>query len=397
MMFTQLFDIATRIIKWDKSLGIQTNGESNDYPERMRRLKENSVTASMASDKMFKFVSGKGFGDEADKIKIGKVRITDFADDIAHDIVDDRGVFVHVNYSYNVDKGKFYINRAKVVPFENGRIGEIDDRHYNGKILTYYDWCGNIKKSKIGVYDVFNPDKEVILAQIKKAGGIKHYKGQILYYNMDRRKVYPLSRIHAVHNDCDSESLASIYKQRTLKHGFFGKTLIITRSLVGKALEMDFTPDGIKRLHKATTERQKFKEAWSQFIGVENYGEALHMEVDFAGDDLEKSILIKNIESKIDPELFSGAESSVRTNILMAYNNLPEMLVKTENSVFGNSGKAFQEAQLSYQDSTQKERGIVEDIVNEIYLLTEQGENKPPLVIKKLIDEPIEQTETQTT
>ena len=63
---------------------------------------------------MSKFVMGKGFGEEEDKILINGKLITDILDDLTKDIVDDRGTFVHVRYNGNLDVHSFKVLNFKV-------------------------------------------------------------------------------------------------------------------------------------------------------------------------------------------------------------------------------------------------------------------------------------------
>ena len=64
------------------------------------------------------------------------------------------------------------------------------------KIAVHPDWSGKtrkgkalqVKKENIDYIDVFNPQKDVILAQIEAAGGIEYHKGQILWVSMAGKK-----------------------------------------------------------------------------------------------------------------------------------------------------------------------------------------------------------------
>ena len=76
---------------------------------------------------------------------------------------------------------------------------------------------------------------------------------------------------------------------------------------------------------------------------------------------------IQQIESKIDDELFEYTESSVRENILVAFNNLPAGLIKTnETSLFGNSGEAIREMKRTYWENTTKERNLLTSVINQL-------------------------------
>ena len=364
MITTSLLSIYKKLVAWDKKLEIYTNGADNAYPERMERFRNNSITATMASNTMIQFLLGKGFG-EADNLKIGNVKLIDLADDIARDIVDNRGVFIHVNYDANFDISDF-----NVIPFEQCRVGEKDSKEYNGKILIYKDWSSKVDKNKVQILNVFNPKKEVVQYQIEKVKGIENYKGQVFYYNMDNKYYYPLARIDAVSFECDNEYQASLYKNELLRRGFFGKTLVVTRPLIDAGFIEQTLLSGdaaqIAVLRNQESEREAFKQGLKKFIGVGEIGGVMHLEVDFAGEKLDDAILFKNIESNIDPDLFKFTEDAAVSKILMAFNNLPVSLVKSESSLFGQGGDSLRVAKETYWENTWKERNLLETILNDL-------------------------------
>lgn len=393
---TTFIDIAKRIIGFDKKLSIQQNGADNLYTERMEAYRNNSVTASMASIVMTQYIVGKGF-EGFNNVKIGKERLIDITNDLAESIVNNRGAFIHVNYNANLDISDF-----SVLPFSYCRLGEKDSKDYNGKILVSKDWSSNPKEEDLSVVDVFNENKSVTLAQVNKCKGdtieekIGNYKGQILFFNMDRKYFYPLSRINPVFNDCDSEAQASIYKNELLRRGFFGKTLVVTRPLIDEGFYDDKSDEGIRVLREAESERENFKSTIKDFIGAEGAGGALHLELDYAGDKLDEGIMFKNIESNIDDKLFEFTENSVLGNILMAYNNLPIALVKSPDSaLLGNSGDALNVAKLTYSENTTTERQIVESLIN---LLVSKMDNEQVnnLKIKPLISTEVGESEAES-
>ena len=390
-MKVSVLDYLKRLVKWDSKLEIYTNGIDNAYPERMERLKNNSVTSKTASNIMVQYLLGKGFG-EADKVMVGKnLKLIDFAEDVAEDIVDQKGFFVHVNYNLNYE-----ISSLKVLPFNSCRLGKKDSDKYNGKILIKEDWSDAKEVAK--VIDVYNPKKDVLEAQINEAGSIDKYKGQVLYYNIDNKYYYPLSRIDAVQNDCDSEAQASVYKNQLLRKGFFGKTLVVMPPLVDDTIQEHIYIDGKQTINPEyqhlRSEADKTKATIEEFIGAENAGGAMLMEMEFAGDDIEKTILFKNIESNLEPDLFKNVEESVRENILIAYNNLPIDLVKVSSGL-SNSGEAVLQNKLMYQENTTKERNILEKVVNDL-MKRFDGYNGEYLTIKKLVDDTTDRQDGST-
>lgn len=360
-----VLDIIKRAVKWDKKLEIYQNGEDNLYPERIDRIINNSVTAKMASEMMAQYLLGKGFG-EADNFQINNdQKLIDFAIDVADSLVRQRGVAIHFDYNLNFEE----VN-PKVIDFTKIRLGKKDSKHYNGKIIFKNDWLETAEEPII--FDVFNRNLDVIKAQIKNAGSIKKYKGQILYINLDSRYYYPLSRVDAVLNDCDSESQAAIYKNMILRKGFFGKTVIMTPPLVSNdEPEMIVNDAGQLVRNRQFTVRQAeadvVKQTIEKFIGSENAGGALMIESPDFINGIDSIFKIQTINSELDDKMFEYTESSVSKNILMAFNNLPVSLVKSPDSaMFGNSGASLLEARKMYWENTGKERNMLETIVNDI-------------------------------
>lgn len=371
-MKTMLIEIWKRLTPFTKSTEIYANDTDNAYPERMDRLINNSVTAKSAANIMVQYLIGKGYGVDNDALIVNRdknLKLIDFADDVADDLVKQRGVFIHVNWN-----ALYQIVDMAVIPYEWCRVGKTDSKDYAGKIVVHKEHA-KCKKGEGQLIDVFNPRKKVIDAQVEKAGSWENYKGQILFINMDSKLIYPLSRIDSVAEDCDSEAQAAIYKNQLLRKGFFGNTLVVTRPLVGDGLEGN-------ALSEAESEREKFQQSIKDSLGAANAGGVLCIEMDFAGEKLDDAILIKQIESKMDDKIFSYTEDSVQDNILVAFNNLPVGLIKTNDSaLFGNSGEAIVEMKRTYWENTSKERSLLTATIN---MLLSKSQDHSDRIIKPI-------------
>jgi len=387
---SNIIEVYKKVVKFDKKLGIIKNGDDNLYPERADRFINNSVTAKTCSKIMATYLAGKGWG-EADNIITNKAkgtRLKKFTENIAISFAKQRGVFIHVNYNANFKPSSY-----EVLPYSNCRLGKKDDNKYNGKIGVSYKWEENPKEEDVTFFDVFNSNEKIIQSQIESSKGgtflekLKNYKGQILYVNIDDEYIYALSQIDAVMNDCDSEAQASVYKNKSLRKGFFGKTLIITKPLLG-SIE-DYTDE--KEWAMASSERENFKETIQQFIGAENVGDALHLELQYEDEaGIDKAIFFKDISSNINDKLFSYTEESVFRNILMAFNSIPPAIVRPENSVFSASGESIKSMQLVYQDNTESERtSLVETVkmLMELYYAPVNNLQLIPLIKEDVINQ----------
>ena len=105
----------------NKTLGIQSYGEQNDYPQRVREIVEASVTGKSCYNTYRKFIYGRGFRNE----EFAKAVINskgDTADSLllseSDDLAMNGGVAIHVNYDAN-----FNIVTACHIPFECGVLG----------------------------------------------------------------------------------------------------------------------------------------------------------------------------------------------------------------------------------------------------------------------------------
>ena len=364
-MKIDVVEIDKKIVKWDGKLEIYTNGIDNAYSERVDAIKNNSITAKMASEMMTRFIIGGGLG-LADKYKISdNQKLIDFANDLTQEIVDNKGCFIHFDYNLNFEP--IY---PKIIPFERCRIGKKDSNDYNGKIYFKNNW--NDKKEDPIIFDVYNNDKQIVASQIEKAGVIQKYKGQILYINLDRKYIYPLSRIDSVLNDCDSEAQASVYRNQLLRKGFFGKQIIVTQPLVTND-EPETIINEIGDLvtnplwMRKNSEADEVKNTLTSFIGAENAGGALVLQASNLDGKIDDVFKIIKIDSTMDDKMFEYTENITSKNILMAYNNLPVGLVKNPDSaMFGNSGESLKAMQELYYNNCDKERSIVEAIINDI-------------------------------
>jgi hypothetical protein len=402
---TELNKVYQREVPFDKKKEIYLNGEDNLYPERMDRFINNSVTARTATNLMIQNLLGSGFTEQQNKIIVNKSKqlsLYGFADDFANCKVRQRGVFVWVGWMLSTkNPGSYTIGAVDILPFYTCRIGKKDSEEYNGKILFSRKWHES-KQDDLVVFDVYNPDTKVIDAQLKKAGSFEKYKGQVLFINDDSDYFYPLSRIDAVQQDCDSEHQTAVYKNTLLRKGFFGKTTVITRPLVDNELPKEIRdPQSGELIRNAeyynqVSEAENFKKTIEDFVGAESVGGALHLEMDFDGENLEDSILFKNIESKIDDKLFAHTESSIRQNILIAFNNLPVGLIDPAPGVFGQSGEAIKAMQEMYWNNCTKEREQYLMILNDLWKRMEMYDNVPlsvTPVVKKERQEDLSLTE----
>ena len=376
--------------KYDAKLEIYPNGYDNLYTETAEYLRNESVTATMASDLMAQYLIGKGLG-AFDKVEVYGQKLQVIYSQIAKSVTDNKGCFI--KFSYNANYG---VAGFEVLDFKTCRIGRKDSKEYNGKILISKDWS-DVKKNKPLTYNVYNPDVDIVKYQMGILPKDKEsiifdkvlaFTGQVAFYTQMPEYHYPLSRYHSAFKDCNIERLGSVYVENLMLEAFMNKTMIVTRPLIEEGLvrESIENPNGtdaqIYRIAK--TEEEEFKSTIKDMVGVDNSGGILVMQVDFKGDKLEDALLVKSLDSNIKPDLFDAQIIKAQQKILVAFNNLPISLVKANETLFGAGGESLRVAKELFWESTSFERIFCEQIINDAMLQLDSVIVKEPIKVLPL-------------
>ncbi|KKM97931.1 hypothetical protein LCGC14_1163100 [marine sediment metagenome] len=347
------------LVKEVKQVGIESYDLDNNYPSRMERLINGSVTAKSSAGMLSRFLIGDGFKDEAlNKVEVGRDRyerpITAYKllRQIAHSISYYAGFYVRAQFDAN-------INVTKLVheDFRYCRFGKKDTQDYSGLIVVYNNWDkakGNkIEKRDLLRVHVWNMNESVIKSQVDKAGGFSKYNGQIFFGFEDEYYLYPLSPVDPVHYDADTERQISMFKNGEVRRGFFLKEII----------------------HHNRFETQKdaddFKKKMLQFQGGGHQASFMVLEGTFDEKGVLKegeNIKIEKIDQNIDDKIFETYEKSTVNNIRKAYNAIPQILVDYEDSKLGTtSGEALFQASAFYNQMTKELRRFISESFVEMF------------------------------
>lgn len=346
-------------VRENKSYGILNWDWDNAYPQRIRLLIEGSGRSVNCIETYARFIEGNGFKDQTFwKAKINGEGLTN--DKLLRENVMDyafnKGFAIHVNWNF-----KFQISSLNIMPFEFTRLGIPDDEKYVGKIAIHYDWaknyCRNIYKEDIEWIDVFNPNPDVIMAQVmlaaEKAGkkgdvaaGWENYKGQIFWYSSLGPSTYPKATLDSVIEDVDTDGQVKIFKNRLARYGFIDPVALIHK---GK--------------FQTEKERDEFKKGLKGFQGSEHEGNIMLIEVEVE----EQVPEFKNITTDNGKEKkFEHTESTIHENIRQVV-NVPPVLIG--DLVAGKLGTAqeINDACKFYSAITNKERRIFEETYQNLF------------------------------
>ena len=217
-----------------RQFGIASYGENNEYPEKVREIFEASPTGKGCLNTAIRFIFGNGFTDPNLAQFVVDRRGTK-GNQLLQKGVEDytyyQGFAFHVNYNALLE-----VSEVQSIPFEHCRICVNEDGMPDGRIAVYPDWTGRNKlikkrptKDLVKYYPAFNPDTNVLLAQIGEQG-IENYSGQVLYFSTEGHLTYPLSAYDPIMTEMSTEEGISTVLYRNAKHNFLPAGMLIKKA-----------------------------------------------------------------------------------------------------------------------------------------------------------------------
>jgi hypothetical protein len=333
----------------DKTLGIQTFGEKNDYPQQVMEIVGASGTGASCVDVYSKFISGQGFNDpDFFKLTVNRQGLSndELLSMVAFDFAMFNGFALHLNYNAN-----YRITQINPVPFETSRLGALNDKGVYDTVALHWDWGRRMtqlrkwSKEDIVTIDLFNPDPEVIKAQVEKAGGWHLYKGQVLYYSGARANNYPLPKFDSVLTDMSTEEGISNISYRNARNNFLMSGMLVN------ILDKSESEEQENETEESLLEYQGDEEACNVMYSSVKSIEEVPQIVDFSCKNYDKE--------------FSVTREKVKNDIGRSFNQPP--ILRAED-VGGNFGAdALKNAYDYYNSVTKVERLQVERIFSRIF------------------------------
>lgn len=323
----------------DKFRDCQKFDVDNLYPQNVSMIIGGSGTATSAADLFARFIIGRGFEKNGDKIinhhwhnlnKVFRRAVRDYSKYY--------GFALHYNYNAN-----FKIASIQHVPFENCRLGIEDDYGAVSKILVYDDWAMWYKKrilsAEIDKIDIFNPDPEVIESQVRKAGSFRKYKGQIRWFSFEGDYVYPRSPFDPILEDIETDGRIKNFKYKNIVTSFSASHIFVHYGVF-----------------ESDPKRQEFIDNLNEFQGDENAGAVFLVEL----DEDEKPPEIHDFKVVTHDKIFEYTEKSIQNNIRKML-RIPPVLIG--DLVTGRLGTAEEilDANILYNAFTEDDRKIFEE------------------------------------
>lgn len=345
-------------VSYLRQFGIQGFGDDNLYPQTLRNIIAASSTGSECAERYANFIEGNGFKD----IRFSEYVVNrkgDTVDDIhalvCPDVGDFDGMSLHINYNIFGE-----ICELNYVPFENCRLLEENSNGYVAKIAVHPDWSGKktragnplqVKKENIDFIDVFNPRKEVVLAQIEAAGGIEYYKGQILWISGGGKNVYPRSRADRVVTEMSTDEGLANVKFRNVRCNFLSAGIVITKK--GQSIAGEDS--------SGLNDNDGFSDMLGKLQGDTNSLKMLEVEI---SSDEEKPEFVDLSSKNYDKE-FSVTDASVVERIYSAYGQEPWYCIRIGK--VGFSGDILEDAFEYYNSIVSKQQRMIERAFQKIF------------------------------
>jgi len=358
-----------KTIKGDGVNGIVYFGENNDYPQLLEKIISGSVTATAVADRYASFLVGGGFNAEINNIIVGRdsrgkeVKVIDLLTHAAYSCSRFNGFYIHANLN-----AKGEVRNPSPRLFKNCRFAKPDDRGYTAKIGYHENWAADpdvypkFKKTDIKWYNIWDNNPKAIESQIKAAGGIDKYKGQIFFHFLDNNYIYPLSPFEQVYTDADSEAQISLYVNNEVRNGFSDKTLIQIPEEHSPGISYDEDGNEVRGETKAESVSDDIYN-WMGARGDKSI--VVEAATNDAGE--MEAFKIDTISSNINFKMFEGIEKVNTNRIRKAAKAIPDILIEYDSSNLGTtSGEAIIQATNFYNQMTAKDRASIGNALGEV-------------------------------
>ena len=330
-------------------LDMQSYGDDNLYPQNLQRITSASGTATTCLGRYAKFIEGGGMAEGGDTDINRHSNVDDLLHDIANDVASFGGFALHVNYNVLGE-----VTEVQHIPFESCRLSEPDGNGHVSHILVHPDWSGNKTRSgqKVRVnektverFPVFNPNRSVVISQISKVGGIDKYRGQIAWFSMAGRWVYPTPIYDAAITEISTDEGLGNIKYRNARNNFLTSCMLVTKKSVPK-----IDPDTGREIETQMISDEDLR----QFQGDENTSKMLVVELE---NDEDKPEVVPFPVKNYDKD-FSVTDASVVERIYAQFHQ--ELFHAIRIGKLGFSGDVMRDAYDYYAGEVTNEQRFIQ-------------------------------------
>ena len=323
------------------ALEIQSYGADNLYPQRLSDVLSASLTGVGCLNRYIKFIRGNGLEDTVTGATIIN-HTGETIDDIlfltAEDIARYGGFAWHIIYNAMAE-----VAGIRVIPFEWVRLHSADERGVISSVAVFDNWDGSRRKGgksyraskkTVKYLPVFTPDRDKVWEEIKSAGGVNYYTGQVLYVSSAGYLTYPLPRYDAAITDLSTDEGLANVKYRNVRCNFLPSGMLLSQK--GDDADDDTLSMSL-----------------TAFQGDVNVGKLMHITYD--NEESKPSFMPLDVKN-YDKE-FSYTEESTIARIYSAFDQ--EIFFRIRSGSVGFSTEMMTDAFNYYNACTTDERGMM--------------------------------------
>lgn len=330
----------------DQRYGVQNYDKDNLYPQRADETRNRSYTAKIAVEKTADFIYGKGFEDPLlAKLVVNSSRQT--LNKILNIISKDKALFTGFALHVKYNPFTYKITEITPVEFMYCRLGLPDDDGNVCDIKYHINWEQDPNKSlnrsfEPQSYPIFNPDPEVVKAQIEEYGFVD-YPGQILYWT-PKPGVYPLCAFDPAFDDAQTQSEIGVFQLSGIQNKFSAQHIF--------KYPGQFEND---------TKKAQFKDGIAEFQGAAGNGSMLVVEdPDGNAKQLVESIQMQNTD-KMHEFTSKNVKNAIRETMAVPAPILGQL---PENGMFNQ--EQIKDSYMFFNEVTSKPRNEIAEVIQEI-------------------------------
>jgi len=337
----------------DSSLGIMRWGRNNAFPQTLKTLIQKSGNSNPAVERTATFYMGEIQEIYEELIHPNGVTLFDVIKVCSTELAMFGGFAIHVNYNINGDIVNF-----RPLNITDLRFNQLDELNYSSKIGYHCDFGRNspidrmipaiLTSGSIRWFNRFNPNRETVKEQIKTAGSLSKFGGQVLYYSNTGMSMYPtpplLPQINYVLSDVEN----SILVRKETATGFINSYIVKTT------------------LDSEDETLAAFEEALTQAQGARGSGKIITFS-GLAPEDVNSTMLEPISGSSGSTTIIDSAQKTYdldKSAVLSAYLIPPILGGNNSKAVF--SSTELKDAYFVFNAITKSDRAILQNKINSI-------------------------------
>lgn len=329
------------------NINVLSYGDDNLYPQKISDIISCSPNGSGCLARYVRFIKGDGLVDEStgNMMVNDNMSVNDLLRFTAEDLGKYGGFAWHLRFNIFGD-----VSGIKPIPFEYVRLTCPGDAGKIDKVAVFDNWDGQKKKggktykadtTTVTYIDLYKGDRGDVMQDIKDAGGVNEYFGQVFYFANTGLSCYPLPKYDSAVTELSVDEGLSNVKYRNVRCNFLPAGMLLTK--IKSTLDDngdDYNPNSINR-------------SLLDFQGDVNTGKIMSVEYN---DDEDKPTFTP-FDSKNYDDTFKATEESTTARIYSVFEQ--DLFYRLRTGSVGFSTEMIKDAFNYYNTCVVDEQSII--------------------------------------